>query len=48
MGPKFEVGDEAYVNGTWREVVDVVWNRDHYEYVMRPYDSHDNTEDEME
>jgi hypothetical protein len=45
--PKFVVGDHAFVNGTWREVRNVVWEEDHYEYEMHPYDSKMNTEDEL-
>ena len=46
--PKFVVGDNAFVNGTWREVVNVLWHGKHYEYEMRPYDHHNNVEEEME
>ena len=46
--PKFVVGDNAFVNGTWREVVNVVWEEDHYEYEMRPWDGHMNVEEEMQ
>jgi hypothetical protein len=45
--PKLIVGDHAYIEGTYREVTNVVWEDDHYEYETRPYCSRMVHEDEI-
>ena len=45
--PKLVVGDSIYLDGTYREVTNVIWEDDHYEYEFRPYPSRMVEESEL-